>query len=153
MANYHDEIGKMINKVIHKALLCEMEGFRLGTRGEAFSYLELKIMRKLREGDNKKILQLMEELQLNRGLVAALVKKLLAGGYITKEQSEEDRRVFTIKLTDSGKKILDRSSHGEKEFLDFILSDITVNEERAILKFLSKINQAAKLKSDRTTKK
>jgi len=142
VANYYHEIDKMIYKIVIKTLITDLQGLKLGSKGEVFSFLEVYILRKIGEAGNKKIYELIDEMQLNRGMVSLIIKKLYLKGYVIKKQSEGDKRVYFLNLTDLGKDIVQKSINDQKNLLDFILADISVNEERVILKFLSKINQA-----------
>ena len=148
VANYYHEIDKMLRKIVTKALITDRQGLKLGTKGEVLSFLELYILREIGEKGNKKISELIDEMQLNRGMASLVFKKLVINGYVSKKQSEEDRRVYGLMLTDLGKQIVDKSMEDEKKLLEFILADISLNEERAVLKFLSKLNQGAFLKTD-----
>lgn len=52
-----------------------------------------------------------EELHLTKPGVTAIVRKLCNMGLVTKKQSEEDRRVYFVTLTEKGKDIL----NGDRE--------------------------------------
>lgn len=145
VANYYYEIGKMIDKIIHKVLLYDKKGFEIRGKGEALSLLDIHILKNIGEGENKKIYELVEDMGMDRGLVASGIKKLMSNGYIIKSKSEKDKRVYILKLTEKGKEMYEESLMIKKQVLEFILKDVSLNEEKAILKFLSKMNQATLL--------
>ncbi|WZL73790.1 MarR family transcriptional regulator [Clostridiaceae bacterium 35-E11] len=145
MANYYHEINKMMEKLIHKILVQDRKGFKLDERGVELSFLDMDVIRKIGEVEDKKIYELIEEMEMDRSFVASITKKLMLGGYIVKEKSHQDKRVYILRLTEEGKKIYKKSLEKQSVFIDFILSEITLNEEKAILKFLSKINQTTLL--------
>ena len=62
------------------------------------------------------------------------------GGYISKSRCEEDRRAYILELTDKGKSFFNETISKEKEILFSLLDDFTFNEEKAILKFLVKLD-------------
>ncbi|MDP4093295.1 MAG: MarR family winged helix-turn-helix transcriptional regulator [Bacillota bacterium] len=73
--------------------------------------------------------QVAKELGLTKPAVSALVRKLSKMGLIEKTQSEEDKRVHFIKLTDKGKKIVE----GDEVLLSNISSlikNLLKNEEQ-----------------------
>ncbi|QXM05223.1 MarR family winged helix-turn-helix transcriptional regulator [Crassaminicella indica] len=140
MANYYHEINRMIDKLMHKVLVYDRKGFKINGK-EELSLLDIHVLRKIGQEDNKKIYELINDLEIDRGVVASVTKKLILNGYIIKERSEEDKRVYIIKLTDAGKEMYEKTLKVQKDLLDFVLSEVTLNEEKAILKFLSKINQ------------
>ncbi|MCT4619734.1 MAG: MarR family transcriptional regulator [Marinisporobacter sp.] len=140
MANYYYEINKMLDKLMHKVLVYDRKGFKINGK-EELSLLDIHVLRKIGQVNNKKIYELVKDLEIDRGLIASVMKKLILNGYITKEKSEEDKRVYILRLTDEGKEMCKKTLDIQKDLLNFVLSDVTLNEEKAILKFLSKINQ------------
>ncbi|MCT4605092.1 MAG: MarR family transcriptional regulator [Marinisporobacter sp.] len=140
MANYYYEINKMLDKLMHKVLVYDRKGFKINGK-EELSLLDIHVLRKIGQVNNKKIYELVKDLEIDRGLIASVMKKLILNGYITKEKSEEDKRVYILKLTDEGKEMCKKTLDIQKDLLNFVLSDVTLKEEQAILKFLSKINQ------------
>lgn len=141
MANYYNEINRLLDKLVHKGFVHIREDIKLGAKGNTFTFWELHILRRLAISGEKRISELIEEVEVNKSLISSILIKLVAGGYIIKTQSSEDGRVYFLKLTELGLEVVEESHQLQKELLDFVLEDITLNEERAILKFLSKINQ------------
>jgi len=144
LANYYNEINKMLDKILLKIFIHDMEGFKLGAGSEDFSFLEFQVLRKIGH-HRKKTVDLADELKISRAAITTMVKRLISKGYLTRKQSEGDRRVSYFQLTEPGKEMVLKSYRIQKQLMDFILADISVNEERTILKFLSKINQASSL--------
>lgn len=144
MANYYKEISKMVDKLVHRALIADKKGFKTGIKGETLSLLEIHILRKISEKENKKIYELVEELEIDRGILSSSINRLTASQLIIKEKSKLDKRVFFLKLTEEGRVIVEKSLEKQKALLEHILSDVTLNEEKAILKFLSKMNQVTR---------
>ncbi len=142
MANYYEQIYKLIVKSIHKVLIQDRKGLKIGTKGEAISLLDIHILEKIGEAGHKKIYQLVEDISMDRRFIASCVKKLLLNGYIEKERSEKDKRVHILKLTEYGKMHYKKYEQEQKKWLNFVLSEVTLNEEKAIVKFLSRINRA-----------
>ncbi len=141
MANYYNEINRLLDKLVHKGLVHIREDFKLGAKGGIFTFWELHILRRLAISGEQRVSELIEEVQVNKSLISSMIIKLVTGGYIIKTQSSEDGRVYFLKLTELGVEVVEKSHQLQKELLDFVLEDVTLNEERAILKFLSKINQ------------
>jgi len=56
-------------------------------------------------------------LNMSKQSVAELVTKLKKSGYITREPSEEDKRIMTIRLTEEGAKAADHTDDSEPETL------------------------------------
>ncbi|WP_168198351.1 transcriptional regulator, SarA/Rot family [Crassaminicella thermophila] len=141
MANYYNEINKMIDKLMHKVLVYDRKGFKIGGNIEDLSLLDIHVLRNIGQVESKKIYELIEDMEMDRGLIASVTKKLILKGYIIKERSIEDKRVYILKLTEQGREMYEKILQVQNNLLEFLLSDVTLNEEKAILKFLSKINQ------------
>ena len=141
MGNYYNEINRMLDKLIHKVLIYDRKGFKVGAKGESLSLLDLDILRRIGEENCKKLYTLVEEMEMDRGLISSCIQKLSLMGYLEKEKSKKDKRVYIVRLTDLGRKMTENNLEKQKELLHFILDEMTLNEEKTILKFLSKINQ------------
>ncbi|HZX20844.1 MAG TPA: MarR family transcriptional regulator, partial [Clostridia bacterium] len=72
------------------------------------------------------------------------INRLISKGYISKSKCEGDRRAYILELTDKGKLLFDEAISREKEILFTLLEDFTFNEEKAILKFLVKLEMLNK---------
>ncbi|KXG75644.1 MarR family winged helix-turn-helix transcriptional regulator [Thermotalea metallivorans] len=141
MANYYKEINKMLEKLVHRVLIYDRAGFKKGVKTEELSLLDIYILKKIGEEESKKIYELVNEMEIDRGIIASSTSKLVSCGYVEKEKSQEDKRVYVLRLTEQGRQLWHKNNEKHGELLNFVLADITLNEEKAILKFLSKINQ------------
>ncbi|MCG8541916.1 MAG: MarR family transcriptional regulator [Clostridia bacterium] len=142
MANYYNEINEMMEKIINRFLVIDKRGFRLGKKNEELSLLDIIVIKKIGISIMKPIYSLARETEMDRGVITSIINKLVASGYIKKEKAEEDKRVNMVTLTDKGEETYQKILNKQIEILDFVLNDITLNEEKAVLKFLSKINQS-----------
>ena len=142
MANYYNEINTMVEKLIHKILVYDRKGFKVGNKSEELSLLDFYVLKAIGEEKEKKIYELLEEVEMDRGMVTGIIKKLVLYTYVKKERSQEDKRAYILSLTKKGRSMYEKTSEIQEDFLEFVLSEITLNEEKSILKFLSKINQA-----------
>lgn len=131
----------MMEKLIYKISILDKEGLNLGIKGCKLSFLEIYIIKEIGSKKEYSIFNLVKETGIDRSSVTAIVNKLVLNRIIEKEKSKEDKRIHKLILTNLGEEIYDVIVKKEKEVLEFILNDITLNEEKAALKFLSKINQ------------
>ena len=76
---------------------------------------------KLRDGISTKDLALI--LGLHPASLNELIAKLVRGGYVVREQSSEDKRVFLIKLTEKGKSQEQSEVPYASEFLECLTDD------------------------------
>jgi len=138
MKNYYLQIQQYLERLIHHILLLEKKG--VGINGEVFSLVDLFLIRELGTHGEKKMLQVMEDLGLDRNTFAGIVNRLQGQRLILKKKSGEDKRVQLLRLTEKGQEAFGALQLQEKELLSHILQDSTFNEEKAILKFLVKLD-------------
>ena len=77
-------------------------------------------------------------LNMSKQSVAELAAKLEKSGYITREPSEEDKRIMTIRLTDKGAKAADNTDDSEPDMLK-ILDCLNNDELTAFSDYLDRI--------------
>lgn len=130
-----------MNRLVDKLLLYECREFKGGRKGKGLSLLDVQILYRITNNEEKKIHEIMRETGLERNLIASSIRKLISCGYIQKEQSEKDRRVHILKATDSGKEFIALKQKKQKEWLEKVLEDMSLNETKTVLKFLSNIEQ------------
>lgn len=113
---------------------------------DRFSIVELSILDHLRIHGKVTQSALLEILEIKRGKSLGMIKKLADANLLEKSVNEADRRSTFLLLTPYGESVMTIYDTHEAEFLDFVLKDMTINEEKAIVKFLSKINQTDYMK-------
>ena len=145
MNQYLMEITRMIDKLTVKSLHYEAEGVRVGKKNTSISLVDCFILKYFCEDQhtNQKIGigELMLQMNLSRKSVSAAVLRLQTKGYIERRVDELDKRKFNILLTVEGERIGQGLKNKELDYLQFILRETTTNEQKAILKFLSRVNQ------------
>ncbi|MDR0307670.1 MAG: MarR family transcriptional regulator [Chitinispirillales bacterium] len=89
-------------------------------------------------------------LDMSKQGLAELLGKLEKSGYITRSQSEKDRRSYIVELTDSGREALpDESSlEAEVDDVDAALDCLNEEEQRNMAGYLDRIIKAVVEKSD-----
>ncbi len=139
MSVYQSSINKMI-----KSLLLEYEAnFILNKKDIGkVSVVDLMILEYIKENDNVILNDLFSFIPIKRAKMQSIVKKLILSGYIVRKENPDDKRYNLLELDKKGMKILEHYYENEEKFLNFILKDMTINEEKAVVKFLSKIQQS-----------
>lgn len=72
------------------------------------------------------------------------INKLAALGFVTKTQSETDKRVFHVALTGAGAALVAAKAQTLKEYSEFIRSALSVEEARQFEGILTKLVQVFK---------
>ena len=88
---------------------------------------------------NPTITELANQLQITKASVTAGVTRLIGLGYVEKTQSQEDRRVFHVKLTHAAGRIVKARSQTLKEYGEFIRNSLTQEEAFQFEKILAKL--------------
>ena len=138
MRNYYVQIHQYLQKLIQNVIILDKRGIR--NNGDNLSITELFILKVLGDEKEKRIFEIINELSIDRNSLVTIINRLQNLDYISKIKDEEDKRVHLLKLTVKGKSVFDQISEKEKELIFSLLNDFTFNEEKAILKFLVKLD-------------
>lgn len=86
------------------------------------------------------ITEIADKLNITKSSTTIGVNKLIKMGYVQKTQSSEDKRVFHVTLTGSGRQLVNAKYQALKEYGDFIRSALSEDEamhfERTITKLV-----------------
>ncbi|MFW6265029.1 MAG: MarR family winged helix-turn-helix transcriptional regulator [Bacillota bacterium] len=82
---------------------------------------------------------LAKEMDVSKPTVTLAVNKLIKQGYVKKEQSQKDRRVYHLLLTEKGKKLEDIHAKAHKDFASLISSKLNKNELEQLVQILHKV--------------
>jgi len=141
MAHLYNEIEIMLERVFTKILAADRRGLKVNGKNEKFSFVDIMILRMLGLKNGISIYDLIYELDVDRGIVSTSISKLTKGRYIEKKRSPQDGRVFILNLTAEGKLLFEKLHEEENALVGFIMESSTINEQKAVLKFLSRVNQ------------
>lgn len=141
MANYYNEVNHMMEKVMYKFVQYDKSGIKLGEKQEKYSFLDVIVLREIGKLGEITVFDLLSQVEVDRGILSTSIKKFTNQGFVIKRRSTLDKRKFVLYLTDEGKKFYKNVMGTELKELNFILKDMTVNEQKTILKFLSRLNQ------------
>ncbi|MFP4697851.1 MAG: MarR family winged helix-turn-helix transcriptional regulator [Eubacteriales bacterium] len=100
-----------------------------------FYYLEV-----IKDLEKPTFTDLANQLNVTRPSVSTMVKVLIEQGYINKDQSSEDGRVYFLNLTEKGKNLLKVEEEVIEEFIILIQEALTEEELEQMAVFLKKIN-------------
>jgi len=118
----------------------------LEVNGGRINLQEYLLLKMVRRDEGQTFQQMMEETSCSRNEVTAMVRRLLKQHLIQKGPASQDRRIRRLILTEEGKTHLQQLESMEQELLYGLLNEFTLNEEKAILKFLVKLEMRLKEK-------
>ncbi|MBI9011266.1 MAG: winged helix-turn-helix transcriptional regulator [Clostridiales bacterium] len=113
---------------------------------ERFSAIELTLLEYVGSHEHVTQHDLLDLLDLKRSKLLSIIKKMIDYGYLVRSENLKDKRSSYIELGPKGTDILSEYDKHEQIFLDFVLKEMTINEEKTIVKFLSKIQQTKYMK-------
>ncbi|MCO7127084.1 MarR family transcriptional regulator [Sporolactobacillus shoreicorticis] len=77
--------------------------------------------------------KLAEELQLTKPAISAIVKRLTEKGFVEKKRSTEDKRIYHLKVTDKGRRIIENDYKSFKD-LENLLAETISKDQLNVLK-------------------
>lgn len=148
MANYYKEVNNMMEKVIYKFVKYDKSGIKLSEKQDKYSFLDIIVFREIGRSGNITVFDLLNQIEIDRGILSTSIKKFINLNLIVKKRSTLDKRKFVLYLTDEGKRFYEELLKLEMKELNFILKDMTINEQKTVLKFLSRLNQLTVVRSE-----
>lgn len=140
MANYTNEIRSMMEKVSTMIVTQDKQGFYRAALGSDFGLLDVLIILYVSR-DLRSIKDIVEHFGINRNIINSTVGSMVKRNILIKCKHNDDGRLQLLELTQKGREILETVEQERNKELEFMLSEASINEEKAILKFLSKYTQ------------
>ncbi len=144
MRNYYVQIHEYLEKLIRNIIRLDKKGIHAD--GSCLSVTDIIILKLIGAQPAKKMFEIIEALDMDRNTFKTIINRMILQGYVSKYRSKEDKRAYFLQLTDKGKKVFEEITEKEEEMLVTLLNDFTFNEEKAILKFLVKLEMLNKQK-------
>lgn len=99
----------------------------------------------IHELEKPTITEIARQLSVAKASVSAGINKLIARGFVTKTQSEQDKRVFYLSLTAMGEKLVNTKYKAIQEYVKFINTALSKEEaenfEATLVKLVSLFSQ------------
>jgi len=141
MSRYYFEIGTIMMKVMRKILSTDHDKIQVQADKEGFTIRASFFIVELGRHTHMTFGEIEEGLEIDRKTLISLISKLQKRKVIDKHTSEDDKRQQWIVLTDKGHRIRLELIGQAEQLMGFALADLTINEEKAVLKFFSKLLQ------------
>lgn len=92
---------------------------------KGLGYNHIKTLLSIRYTNYQTMGDISEDTGLDKGSFTAVASKLINEGYIKKEQSQEDKRINLLLLTEKGKKFADELSAAHYSYMEGLLDKLT----------------------------
>jgi len=142
--HYYTQIHQYLERLMSQVIQTDRR--ELEVNGGRINLQEYLLLKMVRRDEGQTFQQMMEETGCSRNEVTAMVRRLLKQHLIQKGPASQDRRIRRLILTEEGKTHLQQLESMEQELLYGLLNEFTLNEEKAILKFLVKLEMRLKEK-------
>lgn len=89
---------------------------------------QLQYIDAIHELNKPTITKIAHQLNIAKASVSTGINKLIDKGFVIKTQSEHDKRIFYLSLTETGKKLIDVRYQALKEYVEFINTALSQEE-------------------------
>lgn len=103
---------------------------------------QLHVLGVLREGGPTTVSQLASRLGISPPSASAIVDRMVDGGLVDRERSEEDRRTVGVSLTPSGEAALKAAIGGRRGWLQRVLGQLDDTELRDTVRVMGRLERA-----------
>jgi DNA-binding MarR family transcriptional regulator len=110
-------------------------------QGSPLTPRQYVVLTVLEDGEGAIQTDIVRATGIDRSTLADLVKRLVTAGYVRRQRSKTDARANVVRLTDSGRKVLD-ANRGAATRTDESLFAPVATSQRA--RFLEELTQVAK---------
>lgn len=132
-------LNQVLIKMFNKILFNE-ESYLAKELGSKITINGVHILQAIEEaGDQPNMKNIAETLNITAGTLSVGLKRLIDGGYVTKTQSNLDKRIYLLSLTPAGKKVCKTHSKYHQEIIDTITRNLSIKEEAALVDLISKV--------------
>jgi MarR family transcriptional regulator, organic hydroperoxide resistance regulator len=100
---------------------------------------QLSVLKLLQEIGDLSLGTLSREIGAHNSTVTGIVDRMEAAGLVERARSEEDRRVWIIRLTHQGKKVAERAKVSPWDILKNALGSLSPADQQRLTRILSKL--------------
>lgn len=139
--NYNQSILRMMEIISKKFIEIDKAGISTMGTAQDHSLTDLLVLLELKSMGKMTTQELHKSFSVDRGIINTIVARLMTQGLVKKERDELDKRKAYLSLTLQGESLYEVVKEGEKQAVEFVMKDFSINEQKAVLKFLSRVNQ------------
>lgn len=130
----------LIAKAIREFYKTLKSEFNTTMESEGFTNGEFLLLKSIALFEHRKISEIAKELCVTMPYLTSLADKMVKKGYLERIQSKEDRRIITIRLTPSGKKIYTKLDKIVHKYLENKFDKLSTKELETFEKLLQKVS-------------
>jgi DNA-binding MarR family transcriptional regulator len=104
--------------------------------GNGLTLPQFMVLQVLTEGSGPSQTEIMTATGIDRSSVADLVKRLVGYGWVQRRRTRRDARVYAVRLTEEGKRILALAIPAARATEQILLCSFSTGQRRVLLKAL-----------------
>jgi MarR family transcriptional regulator, organic hydroperoxide resistance regulator len=136
------EFKEDLDRIVEGIIYLVTESRRL-TKDEASQYgvtpTQLSVLKLLQEIGDLSLGTLSRQIRAHNSTVTGIVDRMEAAGLVERARSDEDRRVWIIRLTSQGKKVAERAKISPWEILRSALAALPATDQERLTGILKKL--------------
>lgn len=136
------DLKRDLDRIVESVIFLVTESRRL-SKGEAQRHgvtpTQLSVLKLLSEIGDLSLSRLSAQIRAHNSTVTGIIDRMEAAGLVDRVQSEEDRRVWIIRLLPAGRKIADGAEVSPWETLRDAIGSLTKSEQAQLLGLLKKL--------------
>jgi DNA-binding MarR family transcriptional regulator len=117
--------------------------FRDAATGHRVTAHQLRILSNLDDADPSMVGELAEHMGVTASTMSLNLKRLEAGGFVSRARDPADRRVMNVRLTDAGRRAREATTLIDPERVDAMLRLMRPDERRRAMDGLAVLAEAA----------
>lgn len=137
MSNVKDMLNELLVDMFNHILYLEEQGLK--DAGIKLSMTEIHVIEAINKSKNRKMSEIAKRLKITTGTLTVAIKKLEQKGYVVRTKDINDRRIVIATLTAKGERMLKIHDQFHKELIDDIISQITIEEGKVLIKTLGRV--------------
>ncbi len=131
-----------IDRIVETAIYLQAESRRLARESCArhgITATQLNVLKLLEAVGKLSLSELSRRMAATNSTVTGIIDRMVAAGLVVREQSAEDRRVWTIAMTDAGRSLSREIEVAPWDLLRQALNDLPAAELDSLIDTLTKV--------------
>lgn len=131
-----------VDRIVETAIYLQAEGRRLAREKCAkhgITATQLSVLKLLDEIGDLSLSELSRRMAAKNSTITGIIDRMVTGGMVTREQSERDRRVWKIKMTEHGRELSAKIEVAPWDLLRSALLALPVSELDSLIATLMQV--------------
>lgn len=137
-------INELLVDVFNHILRIEQQHMR--KKGIKLSMNEIHVLEAIQKSDEATMSNIAKRLHVTVGTLTTSINRLVDKGYCERYQTKEDRRKVFIRLTKTGRHVLEVHREFHEEMIDAVIDDLQLEDNALLIESLEKLTEYFKEK-------